>query len=233
MKISQENLISTFHPELVSNMPRLHHLNLSHNVLEEFSDETFVKNEELLSLDVSYNRFEEFSELTFKGLEVLEVRTMQTIKRPPLSYQVSSFYANILYILQVFNASHNFIKGIDSTAFTELTKLRILDLGNNQITHLTDKTFTSMTLLKSIKLNNNSLMSIDDAVFSDLKLRRLDLSCNHLSNDNFLWPSSVNIEYLNLTFNEFKLINASVLENTITEFWGKVLRVFLCGKPQS
>lgn len=72
----QENLITTFPVELVSNMPRLHHLNLSHNFLEEFEDETFAKNEELVSLDISYNKFEEFSELTFKGLEVLEVRAM-------------------------------------------------------------------------------------------------------------------------------------------------------------
>ena len=57
-------------------MPRLHHLNLSHNFLEEFDDETFSKNEELVSLDISYNKFEEFSKLTFKGLEVLNVRTI-------------------------------------------------------------------------------------------------------------------------------------------------------------
>lgn len=55
-------------------MPRLHHLNLSHNFLEEFDDDTFSKNEELVSLDISFNKFEEFSELTFKGLGVLEVR---------------------------------------------------------------------------------------------------------------------------------------------------------------
>lgn len=55
-------------------MPRLHHLNLSHNFLESFNDDTFTKNEELLSLDLSYNKFVEFNELTFKGLEVLEVR---------------------------------------------------------------------------------------------------------------------------------------------------------------
>jgi Leucine-rich repeat (LRR) protein len=54
-------------------MPRLVHLNLSHNHLEELSDETFAKNEELTLLDISYNKFAEFSEYTFKGLEVLEV----------------------------------------------------------------------------------------------------------------------------------------------------------------
>lgn len=66
-------------------MPRLHHLNLSHNFLEDFRDDTFAKNEELISLDISYNRFEDFNELTFKGLEVLEVRFDKQNKT--LSYQ--------------------------------------------------------------------------------------------------------------------------------------------------
>lgn len=65
-------------------------------------------------------------------------------------------------------------------------------------------------------------MSIDDAVFSGLKLRRLDLSCNLLSSDNFLWPSTVDIKYLNLTHNQYKLINESVLENVVTDFWGEI-----------
>lgn len=55
-------------------MPRLHHLNVSHNLLHELKDETFEKNEELISLDISYNKFEYFSNLSFKGLEVLEVK---------------------------------------------------------------------------------------------------------------------------------------------------------------
>lgn len=75
--------------------------------------------------------------------------------------------------------------------------------------------------MKSLKLNNNSLASIDDAAFTDLKLKLLDLSFNHLSSDNFLWPSSVDIEFLNLTHNEYKIINASVLDNISTDFWGE------------
>lgn len=54
-------------------MPRLHHLNLSHNILASFDNETFSRNEELLTLDISHNEFSEFDESTFKGLEVLEV----------------------------------------------------------------------------------------------------------------------------------------------------------------
>ena len=65
--------MNSFEQELISNMPRLHHLNLSHNLLYELKDETFEKNEELISLDISYNKFEYFSNLSFKGLEVLEV----------------------------------------------------------------------------------------------------------------------------------------------------------------
>lgn len=48
-------------------------MNLSHNLLEDFMNGTFVKNEELVLLDISYNNFVAFTEFTFNGLEVLEV----------------------------------------------------------------------------------------------------------------------------------------------------------------
>jgi len=78
-----------------------------------------------------------------------------------------------------------------------------------------------MQLLQSIKLNNNSIEAIGDAVFTELKLHAVDLSCNNLSTDNFLWPAGVSIEYLNLTFNAYSSINASVLENISTDLWGE------------
>jgi Leucine-rich repeat (LRR) protein len=102
-----------------------------------------------------------------------------------------------------------------------LTELSILDLANNQMTRLNGEILASLTQLKSLKLNNNALTTIDDAAFTDLKLKLLDLSFNHLSSDNFLWPPSIDIEFLNLTFNEYKIINASVLDNILTDFWGK------------
>jgi Leucine rich repeat len=79
-----------------------------------------------------------------------------------------------------------------------------------------------MNLLKSIKLNNNTLEAIDAGVFADLKLEQLDLSSNRLWNDNFLWPV-IDLEYLNLSFNEYQEINTSVLENVRTDFWGEML----------
>lgn len=93
------------------------------------------------------------------------------------------------------------------------------------MTQLDGKLFTSMTQLRSLKLNNNNLTSIDDAAFTDLKLELLDLSFNHLSSDNFLWPSSIDIKFLNLTHNEYKIINASVLDNVPTDFWGETFQL--------
>lgn len=69
----QENEISSFDPNLISNMPRLHHLNLSDNLLDRLTDDTFAKNEELELLDLSDNYLGNFTENTFKGLEVLKV----------------------------------------------------------------------------------------------------------------------------------------------------------------
>lgn len=209
-------MLKFFDQQSVSNMPRLHQLNLSHNFLDGFINETFVKNEELVSLDISYNRFANFTEYTFKGLEVLEVRKLTT------NFILSFIKYCKLPSNKVLNASHNEIKFIDSTVFKHFAFLKYLDLSNNQLTSLPDRLFNMTTSLVSIKLNNNSLESIDDAVFSDLKLKLLDLSCNWLSNDNFLW-TSVDIEYLNLTWNEYKRVNISVLDNIVTDLWGSAV----------
>jgi Leucine-rich repeat (LRR) protein len=99
-------------------------------------------------------------------------------------------------------------------------------LSKNQITHLSDKTFHATNLLKSIIISNNSLEAIDDGVFTGLKLKHLDLSCNRLSSDNFLWPT-LDIEYLNLTYNAYKEMNASVVENIVTDLWGEKELAFL------
>lgn len=121
------------------------------------------------------------------------------------------------------NASHNAIKHITSEIFTDFANLKMLDLSNNQITHLSDKLFDTTQLLKSIKLNDNLLQQIDTSVFTELKLQHLDLSCNNLSSDNFLWPETISIAYLNLTFNAYADINSSLLNNIETELYGEMI----------
>lgn len=137
------------------------------------------------------------------------------------AYQFSSLI--VFTPKQILNASKNAIKNIDNAIFTDLANLKCLDLSNNEITHISsDKLFGTTQLLESIKLNGNLLQSIDDGVFSELKLQHLDLSCNNLSSDNFLWPETVEIAYLNLSFNAYSTINSTMLENIlVTDLHGK------------
>lgn len=123
---------------------------------------------------------------------------------------------------KVLNVSRNLLREVDKKIFRELTNVNHLDLSNNQLVHLTDGTFSPMSQLVCIKLNNNSLYRIDDFVFAEFKLEALDLSFNKLSDDNFIWPI-VTTEYLNLSYNEYESLNASVLENIVTDLWGEVL----------
>lgn len=99
----------------------------------------------------------------------------------------------------------------------------MLDLSNNQISQLSDKLCDATPLLKSLKLNGNLLQHIDDSVFVELKLQHLDLSCNNLSSDAFLWPETISIAYLNLSFNAFADINSSLLDidNIEIDLYGK------------
>lgn len=123
--------------------------------------------------------------------------------------------------MKVFNASHNAIKAVDKESLKELACLRTLDLSNNQLTFLPDHLFNYTSLIETIRLNNNALEAFDETIFSEMSLKILDLSCNLLSKDNFLW-SPLSIEYLNLTFNRYKEINSSALENIMTDLSGKL-----------
>lgn len=69
------------------------------------------------------------------------------------------------------------------------------------------------------------MLSIGDLGFSEMRLKLLDLSCNQLSSDNFLW-SVVEIDYLNLTYNAYKKLNVSLLDNTRTDLWGEWQHLF-------
>lgn len=122
---------------------------------------------------------------------------------------------------KVLNASHNAIKFIDNTTFNDAGNLQFLDLSHNQLTNLQSRTFTRLQRLGSLMLNNNSIESISDDAFDGLNLSYLDLSCNKLRSGDFLWPSTVNVRFLNLTFNDFVEINVSVLENISVDLWGE------------
>jgi Leucine-rich repeat (LRR) protein len=93
-------------------------------------------------------------------------------------------------------------------------------LDNNQIQFLPSDVFESISRLKSIHLRNNSLEEIQDEVLAGLTIKYLDLSSNNLEEGRFL-SAKHEIEYLNLTFNEFQEIDTSLLENTETDFWGE------------
>lgn len=122
---------------------------------------------------------------------------------------------------KALNASHNMIKFIDNTTFYDAGNLQFLDLSHNQLTNLQSRTFTNLPKLGSLKLNNNSIEWISDDAFESLNLSYLDLSCNKLQSEEFLWPSTVNVRFLNLTFNDFVEINVSLLENISVDLWGK------------
>lgn len=69
-------------------------------------------------------------------------------------------------------------------------------------------------------MSNNTLEDIEDETFVGLSLKYLDLSSNDLEDARFL-SSKQQIDYLNLTFNEFQEIDTTLLEGTETDLWGE------------
>lgn len=182
----QGNQIATFEADLLSNLPRLTFLNVSHNQLESVADHTFKKNADLRVLDLSYNKIEQFSEDSFKGLASLEV----------------------------FNASHNQLTSpqLNKYIFKDFATLRSLDLSANKLTYVENKQFEYCARVESLNLSRNAIAEIDAEIFEDFRrLHVLDLSHNRLAEDAFLWPI-VNLHHLNLSYNEFRRLNASLLQ---------------------
>lgn len=98
------------------------------------------------------------------------------------------------------------IKTLESDVFSQLTKLKRLDLSWNQLQNLDYRLFINLTELWNLDITNNRLISLtDDRLFtSQLKLKYLKLSNNSLIslNRGVLTPL-VSLKYLYLSGNPF------------------------------
>lgn len=88
-----------------------------------------------------------------------------------------------------------------------------MDLSDNNITYLPEHLFEFTPNVKHLNISYNFLEDIEKNVLDNLlNLRSLDLSYNKLFTDNFLQSASImKLEYLNLSSNEYRTLNVSIL----------------------
>lgn len=87
-----------------------------------------------------------------------------------------------------------------------------MDLSCNNLTEINNDLFAFITKIKMLNLSRNQIDDIDDNAFKTLNhLTSLDLSFNRLTNDGFLWPTTEQLQYLNMSNNNYKHVNMSLL----------------------
>lgn len=115
--------------------------------------------------------------------------------------------------MQTFNASNNFLEKIHRRMFQDFGNVKVFDLSVNNISEIPERLFESIQEVERLNFSSNSITEIDTFAMQGLKkLVNIDLSHNELDSDKFLWPV-FGLKVLNITHNNFKTINTSVLQD--------------------
>ncbi|XP_075688134.1 leucine-rich repeat-containing protein 53 [Rhinoderma darwinii] len=121
--------------------------------------------------------------------------------------------------LTLLRLSGNKIKKILNGAFTNLTKLRTLDLDYNQIssTSITHRTFFPLQNLETLQLNSNYLERIDWTWFENTeRLIRLEINRNQITNltHESLGSNALHgLEHLDLSRNVINFIHEGTFQS--------------------
>jgi len=106
------------------------------------------------------------------------------------------------FVMQNLSLSRNLISEISPNAFSDMSRLMMLDLSGNKIADVAKGTFNNTRMISNLSLADNILATVPD-VCSLLQLQNLNLSGNRISailSDTFC-PHLRTLEYLYLSNN--------------------------------
>lgn len=173
------NALRSVHAGAFEHMTELQELEISGNPwLDHLFIGTFSKQENLMKLLLNHNKFQTILLGTFDSLRRLETLQM---KNNFISGLPSSLFLN-LSKLRALDLSQNKLQAVTRETFSGLVKLEILKMNNNLISNLTSNTFRNISHLAELHLEGNRLEGLDDGVFSTLtNLSVLNLRGNLLT----------------------------------------------------
>lgn len=101
---------------------------------------------------------------------------------------------------------------LPSSLLADLKALKCLDASSNLLSSLVDGQFSHMKSLKMLHLTSNLIQKASNHSFADLpNLECVDLSLNWLRDGHFVHDLTA-LKMLNLSFNRFEEINATLLK---------------------
>lgn len=203
------NNVTYLQENLLANYTHLMELNLSHNLIADFSRDVFKSHISIRRLNLSHNHirvlpFQVFSPMT--GMIELDMSFNYLVTFLDHFFK---FNKNI----EVLLLNNNQLVKITSNALADLNSLKILDLSYNYLQSIAFGLFDSLTQLQYLNLANNPLTSLTSGTFRDLKkLKALNLSGNRLTQLSFgLLHFSPKLNSLTLDNTSIEVIHNSEL----------------------
>lgn len=209
----------------------LMYLNLSNNIISEFSFEGLNN---LLSLTLDNNKISRMgNDINLKGLYTLKNLSLANNQISVFNNNTFQYVPNLRY-LNLCNTSSNFNFNIfqplklletlmlDNNLFEDIfisTFLNIttLSLNNNKLRYLTYSSFINMPNLRKLHISSNMISSINVDTFENQNLlEELYLDDNDLSFLPKNWCEFMkNLRYLNLSGNKITYLEMVIYSSTL------------------
>ncbi|ROT69975.1 toll-like receptor, partial [Penaeus vannamei] len=171
---------------LSRNLTKLQHLNLSENYITTLYNDSLVGLVNLISLDLSNNKLKGINRMGRSGVSSSAVRTdslSPRVRAPsPLIPWLSSIRRNARAVGPLGWQGKDLPRTtIAAYAFSDLVRLRTLNLSENMIMLLPPELFHNLTNLLILDISYNRLMTWDDPVLGSIpNLTELHLRTNLL-----------------------------------------------------
>lgn len=195
--------IYTLNSELYNPFPKLTHLYISGNMIQQSSLHNILSNT-LMYLNLSNNGISEF---LFEGLNNLLSLILDNNKIRRMGNDIN---LNGLYMLQNLSLENNQISFFHNNTFQYVPNLRYLNLRNTSSIFNFD-IFQSLKFLETLILDNNSFENVP--ISTPLYITTLSLNCNKL---RYLTYSSFinmpNLRKLHISRNMISSINVDTFE---------------------
>ncbi|CAB1431188.1 unnamed protein product [Pleuronectes platessa] len=162
-------------------LPRnIEELQLNYNHLQTLQDVSLLRYPSLTSLSVACNSLEKLESNTFQDLSLLESLNLAN-NNLYIGYPETSQALKKLPGLKVLDLSENKLEDeMAATLLQNLTSLEYLNLSGNLLQRLDETSFSDLNKLKELNLQRNIIFEIDGAFGSNSKLQRLNLAFNDL-----------------------------------------------------
>ncbi|XP_046371368.1 toll-like receptor 4 [Haliotis rufescens] len=162
-----------------SSFTRLTHLDLSTNLISFISNDTFRGLGSLTHLDLSSNNLKVLEADVFQGLHRLQVLHLSNNRIDTMD---GAFYRHLSNLRELYLSRNNFFQLKLGLRFQVLNQLQVLDLSHNDFADITNDAFDNVhswtnTVKRKLSLSHCQITSVENGTFIQFRgLNDLDLS---------------------------------------------------------